>query len=563
MHPDLDLSNLAQLPLPARRIAIAACAPNHSAEDVERFLGAVAKVPHSKRNYLLPALYTLLDPKGIPSVEALDTRLGLTENSVRQIGDVLRAVYNIPFPHHLGPDLWPRVFGWVRFLHTYREQLPGIFLDESSFCPHFLFFAGYLYDQQGATAYMLAEPGLYYLVGRAWKYVLDTPEKRLRETLLRALFIFLADLINAGWAAYKELVDGVDGWDQLILLQIQYLSYFLDNREAHFSERDIFCLDIILILAVYVDFMNRPEGPLVYSPLAPFYEALRDRGVVPLLARAASALAETTSGRAHMPLKYCFEILGRIFSAASGHNWIPSAVENGLLRAIALSEQLQLDESIHSEADLLVQLIYVSLVYYHIPPAIDAALREIDVLVNGAAFKASKIYQKWQALVDLTQKRLTVVKMFDSPGYVPLKACDNLECAVISEKTQCQIFDWVVGGHKEVCDMYGVHCLNDRHPLTVRERDFLRALVHHDYSTSKSRTGLITRFNYTEGPVRITVNSKLSKQDMTSVEVAHCVARAGRSVGRLAPHVVRIADGRVTHTLLVPLRRSRADVETH
>ncbi|KAJ7231250.1 hypothetical protein C8J57DRAFT_1385480 [Mycena rebaudengoi] len=448
MHPDLHLSNLEQLPLSAHRIAIAACAPNHSVEDVERFLGAVAKVPQSKKNYLLPALYTLLDPKGIPSVEALDTSLGLTETSVRQIGDVLRAVYNIPFPRHLGPDIWPRVFGWVRFLHTYREQLPGIFLDESSFCPHFLYFAG--------TAYMRAAPGLYYLIGRAWKYVLDTPEKRLRETLLRALSIFLTDLIDAKWAevdaklaAYLELVDGVDGEDQLSLLQVQYLSYVLDNREAHLSERDIYCLDVILF----------------FAPLAPFYEALRDRGVVPLLARAASALAETPNRRARAPLKYCFDILGRIFSASSGHNWIPSAVENGLLRAIASSAQL--DDRVHSEADLLVELIYVSLVYYRIPAAIDAALREID---------ASKIYQKWQALVDLTQKRLAVVKIFDSPGYVPLKACDNLECAIISDKTrfqrcsgclcfyycsqECQIIDWRVGGHREACNTYGAHCLS-------------------------------------------------------------------------------------------------------
>ncbi|KAJ7659890.1 hypothetical protein B0H17DRAFT_1337485 [Mycena rosella] len=399
MHPDLHLSNLAQLPLEARRIASAACAPNHSAEDLERFLGAVAKVPYSKKNYLLPALYTLLDPKGIPSVEALDTPLGLTETSVRQIGDVLRAVYDIHFPRHLGPDIWPRVLGWVRFLHTYREQLPGIFLDESSFCPHFLYLAGYLYDQQGAAAYMLAEPGLYYLVGRAWKYVLDTPKKQLRETLLRALSILLADLINADVA---ELVDGGDGWDQLILLQVQYLSHVLHNRGASLSERDIYCLDVIIFLAVYVDRINPPQGALVYNSLPLFYEALRDRGVVPLLARAASA--------------DCFEILGQMLSAASGHNWIPSAVENGLLRAIASSAQLHLDDHINSEADLLVELIYVSLVYYRIPAAIDAALREIDVLTNTAAFKASKIYQKWQALVDLTHKRLAVVIMFNSPG---------------------------------------------------------------------------------------------------------------------------------------------------
>ncbi|KAJ7201223.1 hypothetical protein C8J57DRAFT_1412418, partial [Mycena rebaudengoi] len=185
--------------------------------------------------------------------------------------------------------------------------------------------------------------------------------------------------------------------------------------------------------------MSLPEGAL----------ALRDRGVVPLLARAAFALAETPSRRARMPL-----------NASSGHNWIPSAVENGLLRAIALARRA----------------VYVSLVYYRIPAAIYAALREIDVLGNSAAFKASKIYQKWQALVDLRQKRLAVVKIFDFPRYVPLKACDNLQCAIISDRTrfrrcsgclcfyycsqECQIIDWRVGGHQEACNAYGAHCLS-------------------------------------------------------------------------------------------------------
>ncbi|KAJ7623991.1 hypothetical protein B0H17DRAFT_1288782 [Mycena rosella] len=251
----------------------------------------------------------------------------------------------------------------------------------------------------------------------------------------------------------------------------------------------------------------------------------------------------------------------RVLSAASGHNWIPSAVENGLLRAIASSAQLHLDACINSEADLLVNLIYVSLIYYRIPAAIDAALRDIDVLTN-----------KGQALVDLTHKRLAVVEMFDSPEYVPLKACDNLEvqqCAIISDKTrfqrcsgclcfyycsqECQIIDWRVGGHQEACNMYGAHCLTRLPPRTGPPRLLCRYIP----------TGLITRFNYTGGPLRITMDSKLGKQDVANAELVHSVARAGRSAGRLAPHVVRIADGRVTHTLLMPLRRSRAGVETH
>ncbi|KAJ7253269.1 hypothetical protein C8J57DRAFT_1349356 [Mycena rebaudengoi] len=271
--------------------------------------------------------------------------------------------------------------------------------------------------------------------------------------------------------------------------------------------------------------MSLPEGAL----------ALRDRGVVPLLARAAFALAETPSRRARMPL-----------NASSGHNWIPSAVENGLLRAIA---------SLRNWADLLVELIYVSLVYYRIPAAIYAALREIDVLGNSAAFKASKIYQKWQALVDLRQKRLAVVKIFDFPRYVPLKACDNLQCAIISDRTrfrrcsgclcfyycsqECQIIDWRVGGHQEACNAYGAHCLSR-----------FRSSASHR-STTQDNVNLKT-----------TGDHLLRALDVANAELVHSVARAGRSAGRLAPHVVRIADGRVTHTLLVPLRRSRAGAET-
>ncbi|KAJ7284490.1 hypothetical protein C8J57DRAFT_1288587, partial [Mycena rebaudengoi] len=113
----------------------------------------------------------------------------------------------------------------------------------------------------------------------------------------------------------------------------------------------------------------------------------------------------------------------------------------------------------------------------------------------------------------------------------------------------------------------------------VRERGFLRVLVQHDYHAAKANicaqqalvlhsspdSGLVTIFDYTGGPVHVTthaIGADLPRAlAVSDEEWEDSVARAARSGGRLALHLVRVVMGKSPRTLVVPLRRSHADLD--
>ncbi|KAJ6475137.1 hypothetical protein C8R47DRAFT_1220959 [Mycena vitilis] len=72
MHPSLHLSNLSRLPIAARKIATAACAPHPPPADIER-LKRIAKNSPSQAELLLPVYYSILDPQRIPAAEQLES----------------------------------------------------------------------------------------------------------------------------------------------------------------------------------------------------------------------------------------------------------------------------------------------------------------------------------------------------------------------------------------------------------------------------------------------------------------------------------------------------------
>ncbi|KAJ6572530.1 hypothetical protein DFH09DRAFT_407644 [Mycena vulgaris] len=433
MHPDLRLSKLAHLPLHIRRLANAACAPIHSPQDVEHFVAAIPHVPESQTPYLMPALYHLLDPAYLPSIEELDNPLAQTDGAIHQIFAIVGVVYSIPFSLHLGPDLWPRIWHAVKFIYTYREQIPGVVVDEAAFCTAFLFFAGHLHNKRGAASFMLTEPGFYFMIARAFKYVFDIQTTE-REALLRDLCDLLLDPITSTSASFEEFLDGVDGLYHLAHLLVRYLSYVLDTREAPLSGRDKYFLRTILSFIVYVDRLDAP----VPGVLGLFSTPLRSHGVVSILAKAVFALGETPGADTLPSLEMSFAILAQVLSDGSGHHWIPSAVESGLLRAIVSCANLHPEVHIWRQVRIVVALMTLALTNYHVVAAIDEPLHELATLTSTPAFRDSEIYEQWQKFTELVKQRVAVLKAIESNGYVCLKACDNLECCRVANKADFQ-----------------------------------------------------------------------------------------------------------------------------
>ncbi|KAJ7159218.1 hypothetical protein C8R43DRAFT_351958 [Mycena crocata] len=586
MHPDLSLRKLSQLPFHLRRIANAACAATRSPQDIKRLSDEMDGVPNSTKVLVLPALYILLDPEGIPTLEELDTPLHLARPFPLLIVCTLHSLLMTDIPRHLGPEVWPRAWKWVWFAHTYRDQLPELLSAVPELYMAFVQFSGHLNGNNiRAVPFICTEPGFYSIIACAWEHLLDDSTKH--EGALRDICNFLAIYIHMAPnpAATEEMVDAVGGLDNLALLVVRYLSWTLETRGTPVVDRDSYYIHIIVRFAT----VTGGVGIQVKDTFGPFTHSLLDHGIIPLLATAAAALADTCGDSEKDALDRCFAFLIELFdSDGASYVWLPAAVKNGLLLAIVASASgVRIEEQLES----LITVISASLVYYPIPATIAAALRPLETLVSSAAFQTSTIYENWLDFTDLVQERLEVMQMFDSDEYVYLKACDNLECTIITDKAafkrcsgchsyyycskECQLVDWRAGGHRDACAESSAVQLNESQRLSFRERGFLRALVHHDYRAAKAEifermalalrrhpaTDLFISFNYTVGAVKISIFSASESDVSISASWKDFISRAGRSRGRISPYIVSITGrGLSKRDILLPLRRSHGDI---
>ncbi|KAJ7095571.1 hypothetical protein C8R44DRAFT_889991 [Mycena epipterygia] len=284
----------------------------------------------------------------------------------------------------------------------------------------------------------------------------------------------------------------------------------------------------------------------------------------------------------------CFALLERMFADQCARHWLLSALENGLLRAIVSALAVHLGPPIGRQVDFMLKIVAASSVYYPILGTIGAALCALDAPTSTVPLHPARMHAKWQKFEELIRGHLAVLEMFNSE-YVARKACDNSQCSKIADKAgfqrcsgclsfyycsqECPIVDWGLGGHRLACAAYGTLRLNDRQRLRVREREFLRALVHHDYRYVKpsidaqqdvllrklAGRGLVTTFDYTDGPVRIAMSADDGKgMEVHGEQWLDSVARAAISGGRLALHVVQISEDPVKHFFLVPLRKGHS-----
>ncbi|KAJ6485413.1 hypothetical protein C8R47DRAFT_538535 [Mycena vitilis] len=84
--------------------------------------------------------------------------------------------------------------------------------------------------------------------------------------------------------------------------------------------------------------------------------------------------------------------------------------------------------------------------------------------VPGEEFYCPDVFEAWLKVRELVDVRLKLLPDFESEGYVSRRACDNMECGIIQDKSSlrycsgcrelcsryCQRMDWH-SGHRESC----------------------------------------------------------------------------------------------------------------
>ncbi|KAJ7124609.1 hypothetical protein C8R43DRAFT_1135563 [Mycena crocata] len=229
-----------------------------------------------------------------------------------------------------------------------------------------------------------------------------------------------------------------------------------------------------------------------------------------------------------------------------------------------------------------------------IPPAqfkFRRHLRQLRSLIMASVPDTSPMFEEWNIFADLATERIAVMDWFDSDAYTVPRACDNLECDVMREKTAfkrcggcrrnyycsetCQRADWYTGGHREACTRRcTTHCFNHM-PERTCDRAFLRALANRDYLIRKSSILLAqveflveandpdapfyVGIDYTEGQPTVHVHGWASGpgfwnigEDDPCTEEQH--ARMRRSNGRYMVHRLALPTGGTLECPWIPLR---------
>ncbi|KAK7057879.1 hypothetical protein R3P38DRAFT_3546874 [Favolaschia claudopus] len=568
MHPALHIDAIKTLPPSFRRLVAAACNKNCSVDDVNRLRVCLAtqNLPRRHQIAFLPAFFVHLDLERLPSPET-------NEISGSSMDDILRAVLSINSVTHLeipsgaGVFLWPRVWAWNQCIGTNWDRLDNP-PERFRFGATIVRFATQ-FNLDDNTWHLISEtPGFRAFVAETWKHAHEAGSVKDFEDV----GAFIPEIGAKDPAHLSEFIDGAGGTvDDLASLLVAYTNSLANHTSA--SERMTHDTARLFNFLSAADNYRGNDADLHATPLSLLCQAfLRDGGLDALLSVLEMLVqCKVTYGPG---LTFGTSFLTRVLVSVAGHVWLEAKLPRILQFLVTSATQAGSSDSFYQQAQWIVTwAIPMALVYWGTVAEMQFALKQVESAVSVEAFQSCLLFKDWEALVEIAEKRIAVLA--DQDFEEPRKCCDNLACNLISSKesfkrcarckafyycsASCQKNDWQAGGHRAACRSYKSMTLNeDRSHLTVRDRDYLRALMHRDYTSNtetiyadqvklmaaKPTSQALTVFDYSLVPMQITVHSAtdspLGSELMRGSEYSDLVARAVTSGGTLQLHLVKI-----------------------
>ncbi|KAF7376706.1 MYND-type domain-containing protein [Mycena sanguinolenta] len=318
------------------------------------------------------------------------------------------------------------------------------------------------------------------------------------------------------------------------------------------------------------------------GPDRPLQDALIRQGLVRSLSRSASSsiYAENT-----LMFNGCIHIIGGCILRTPGPRVSAEAIGNGLLDAIL---KYAWTPSAHRNAITdLVATLTRALVYFSVLSQLQVSIERLDGQLNADTFKDTPFSAAWEDFWHVTEERLDLMNSYRTKSFPLLRACDNVECGTIGNKSEfrrcsgcrtsnycsaaCQARHWRHGGHRDSCTFMRA----SQGILSTRDRSFLRLLLHayylqyqndilHEYLKfwrhfPDDEIILDVDLSRGDGPFHL---SFMATEDLAKKwpRGADYVAHAGNSGGRMQLHVLRVAFGNETHEWLFPLRSATSEI---
>ncbi|KAJ7454628.1 hypothetical protein B0H11DRAFT_2069256 [Mycena galericulata] len=505
MHQALSLTNLENLP-PSLRTA-AKSAANGASRALLTLILSFPKMSGEHMALTLPVLFLYLDPAGIPTSQELDGILCAPErlhelHTLRDATLALKAVAGLTYktlvPPDAFPEMWPRLYLWITFLHTYWDVIPVrmAFSETEAYSVYScIILAIAHHPRTSARALIQGVPGLRTILARWWAIVLDNDgvvpdEEGMTQPdgwleIYSILVVLGTDLMDT--RNLEEILDEVGGKQALAFLLHKHIAIALARPPSPVRT------ETIARGIQFIYMRGDDEGPLDTTLLS--------HGFVGTLVKAIPVLRAGEIG--HRLSEMGLMSVYQCFQHPKSDPWIIQALQAGLLGVmISLGTSAKegppgVGNCYNILEDLLQRILPGSLIYYGVSCQMKISFPAARYLASAPAFRESAIYQSWKSFEIFVERRLVGLDYFESGGWISSKACENMQCLKMAVKSQfrkcgecgvpcycsreCQKVDWS-NGHRDVCQ--GLQTRKSLDPpgtLSPRERSFIRAFMEHDF----------------------------------------------------------------------------------
>ncbi|KAJ7439903.1 hypothetical protein B0H11DRAFT_2293196 [Mycena galericulata] len=520
----------------------------------------------------LPALFVNVDSGRIPEPCHLDTVFsdggGSALENIRLAFHSLNAISVLSstslIPIEASPELWPHLWDWLDFVHTYWAYLPlGAKVDsEGEVCLLHSKIIVALSRHPDTAKLIRSTPGVRRILALGWKSVLDD-ESLFAGSMIDVVCMvpILSDRFDDK-ANSEEIVEAVGGsFQHLALTIVQHLVRSWSVSKSPEAAAFAGCCFVFL----------NGDGAATGRLTA----ALRSVGFIQTLVTTISVLHGATAAASNSAgIDGCMYYLLALLNDPPGYHDIAQAIKSDFLRVIAKVATSKCVANKKSNvpfpiASTITEILNVFLpratVHYAVVLELKNALPEAEDFAIKSGFHKSRFSREWENFVALAKTRIKLLEEFDV--FSRLKACDNMDCGKIVAKTElrccsscqsrnycsrtCQAMDWR-DGHRDLCqDLRTARC-DDPDPLTTRGKSFLRALLTKDYLSEP----FFTVFAYASSSgVEIDFKpcSEVLERDRAA-QLPSELSRLARSRGRMQMHLMFIYGGEVSRLISSPMR---------
>ncbi|KAJ7717990.1 hypothetical protein B0H16DRAFT_1475820 [Mycena metata] len=543
--------------------------------------------------HFLPALFVHLAASRIPDPSKLEDILSGTDPTGSSIADNIQLAYhslnclsffsaNLSIPLDASPELWPHVWGWLDFLHTFWDYLPmSRGKEEALVCVLHASIIIALARHRGTSTIVRATPGVRRILAMAWKKMLDDDSLFLASLWMASQsLVILADSFSTDHN-FREIVDAVGGSVHHLAATL-HRHFERANSDARQSTNASHSTAFIGVGFAF-SFKSTVNAVRLES-------ALTSLGFVRALVTTASTCEDVNLSN------LAFNLLILFFMRPPGHPNLALAIESGLLQAIVKRGAVK---GAHVKSKyyfdkLLDDMLPQGTVHYAVVLQLKNALPEAQELAVKLRFHKSGFSRQWKTFTALAQTRIDLLDG-DWRNFSASRACDNLDCGKIvgTEEIKCcatcrtrnycsricQSVDWRAG-HKIVCRELRAEKLHNPDTITTRGRAFLRALLTQDYLHYLFPLSCLQATHMHQNPGRpfftlffypnstgVQIGCKssgdLEASGYTSGLVSRLPAafeRMERSGGRMELHIMCIYEGEAVRHLIFPMRISTSQL---